>query len=390
MSCNTTPFDYRPMTRLVFGPGVADQTGAIAVELGARRVLVVTDPGIVAAGHLDRVMESLRASSLEACIFQEVVENPTTREVNACAEFAKAEQVDTIVGLGGGSSLDTARGANFLATNGGEMKDYWGHGKAAGPMLPMIAIPTTAGTGSECQSYALIADEETHQKMACGDLKAAAKAALLDPTLTLTQPPEVTAHTGIDALAHAIETAVTRKKNGLSTAYSRRAFQLTFENFPKVMNSPRDLEARGAMLQGAALAGMAIENSMLGAAHSAANPLFAHYNVVHGEGVGVMLPWVIRFNGEDGEAAEIYRQLALMAGIAGPDDSAEIAVRYLADQVTEQLQLAGLPTRLSDYGIPEVELPQLAEEAAAQWTAQFNPRKAGPEEFLRLYRSAYD
>ncbi|MCB9767671.1 MAG: iron-containing alcohol dehydrogenase [Candidatus Omnitrophica bacterium] len=389
MSCNTTPFDYRPMTRVVYGPNAIERIGSLTAELRAGKVLVVTDPGIVKAGHLDRVRESLEASTLEVFVFQDVVENPTTKEVYECAEFAREKKIDTLVGLGGGSSLDTARGANFILTNGGEMKDYWGYGKAMQPLIPMVAVPTTAGTGSECQSFALIADAETHQKMACGDPKAAAHVALLDPTLTLTQPREVTAHTGIDAITHAIETAVTKKKNGISTVYSRRAFQLTIANYPKVLQDSKDLEARGAMLQGASFAGLAIENSMIGAAHSAANPLFAHHNVVHGEGVGLMLPAVIRFNGRDEEAAGIYRELALMAGLVTPDDAPEVAVEALASQIEDYLRLADLPTRLSDYDIPEEEIDALAEEAAKQWTAQFNPREVRKEDFGHLYRSVY-
>src|SRR5690606_28626811 len=159
---------------------------------------------------------------------------------------------DLLIGLGGGSSMDTAKGCNFILTNGGEMKDYWGVGKATKPMLPLIAIPTTSGTGSECQSAALIADEATHQKMACLDPKAAARVAILDPVLTLSQPPRVTAVTGVDALAHAIESAVTKKRNRISSIYSREAFRLCFEALPKVLADPGDLQARARMQVGAA------------------------------------------------------------------------------------------------------------------------------------------
>src|SRR2546427_274617 len=225
-----------------------------------------------------------------------------TRDVDRCLEVAKSAGIDTIVGLGGGSSMDTAKGCNFLLTNGGRVQDYWGVGKAGRPMLPFIAIPTTAGTGSECQSAALIADEHTHQKMACLDPKAAARVALLDPALTVSQPPLVTAHTGIDAIAHAVETAVTKRRNGLSLMFSHESFKLTVPSFPWVLSNPKDIQARGRMLLGAALAGTAIENSMLGAVHAAANPLTAHYGIVHGEAVGILLPHVVRFNAKDSAA----------------------------------------------------------------------------------------
>jgi alcohol dehydrogenase len=176
-------------------------------------------------------------------------------------------------------------------------------------MLPMIAVPTTAGTGSECQSYALISDDVTHAKMACGDVKAAAKVAILDPELTVSQPHRVTVCTGIDAISHALETAVTNKRSAFSMLYSREAFRLCHSGFGRVLRDSSDIEARGMMLLGAAYAGIAIEGSMLGAAHSAANPLTAKFGVVHGEAVGVMLPHVIRFNSALGEIAAIYESL---------------------------------------------------------------------------------
>src|SRR6266436_162906 len=292
-------FDYQPRTRIVFGVNAVDRAGTLASEIGAKKVLLVTDPGIVAAGHATRAREVLESAGLEVTFYDKARENPTTECVDSCVAVAKAASIDTIVGLGGGSAMDTAKGCNFLLTNGGRVQDYRGVGKATKPMLPLIAIPTTAGTGSECQSAALIVDEETHQKMACLDPKAAARIAILDPTLTLSQPPRVTACTGIDALAHALETAVTRKRNPLSAMFSREAFRLCVKALPEILLHPNDLEARGRMLLGAALAGMAIENSMLGAAHAAANPLTAHYGIVHGQAVGMMLPHVIRFNAED-------------------------------------------------------------------------------------------
>src|SRR5437667_1323667 len=220
-------FDYQPRTRLLFGVNSVERVGELARELGAKVVLVVTDPGIVTAGHADRVEHVLQSCGLGVVLFDQVRENPTTRDVDKCLQVAKSAGIDTLIGLGGGSSMDTAKGCNFLLTNGGRVQDYWGVGKATREMLPLIAVPTTAGTGSECQSFALIADEETHAKMACGDPKAAAGVALLDPMLTLTQPRSVAACTGIDAIAHSVETAVTRKRNELSMLYSREAFRLT-------------------------------------------------------------------------------------------------------------------------------------------------------------------
>src|SRR5438045_2336065 len=188
-------FDWQPRTRVVFGPDTLEQVGVLARDLGACRALLVTDAGIVAAGHAGRACGFIAAAGLQIEVDDEVRENPTTRDVARCVEIARQGKIDLIIGLGGGSSMDTAKACNFILTNGGEMKDYWGVGKAAKPMLPLIAIPTTAGTGSECQSAALIADEETHQKMACLDPKVAPKIAILDPELALSQPQGVPACT---------------------------------------------------------------------------------------------------------------------------------------------------------------------------------------------------
>ena len=371
-------FDYQPRTRVVFGPDAIERVGDLARDLGARQVLVVTDKGIAAAGHPARAISFLEGAGLHVSVFDEVRENPTTVDVDRCVEVARAAGVDLIVGLGGGSSMDTAKGCNFILTNGGRMQDYWGIGKATQPMLPLIAIPTTAGTGSECQSFALISDEETHQKMACGDPKAAARIAILDPLLTVSQPRGVTACTGVDALAHALETAVTRKRNPLSSMFSREAFRLCMLGLERVLADPRDLEARGSMLLGAAFAGTAIENSMLGGAHAAANPLTARYGVVHGQAVGVMLPAVMVFNAKEPEFRSIYTELAAAAGI---DSFGELIARLETIAAS-----AGLHDSLEKLPIAEGDFPALAADAAKQWTASFNPRAITADDFEQLYR----
>ena len=375
-----TSFDYTPRTRLIFGPDTLERIGEVARELGASRALLVTDAGIVAAGHAGRAVGFIAAAGLQVEVYDRVHENPTTRDVAECVEAARSANADILIGLGGGSSMDTAKGCNFILSNGGEMKDYWGVGKATKPMLPMVAVPTTAGTGSECQSAALIADEATHQKMACLDPKVSARVAILDPLLTVSQPLRVTAATGIDALTHALETAVTRKRNGISTVFSHESFRLCFTSLSHVLENPGDLEARARMQLGAAYAGMAIENSMLGAVHSAANPLTAHHGVVHGQAVGVMMPAVMRFNARLPEVAAIYVDLARGVGLP--------SVEALADEFTALLARSGLLAPLRDLSVQQDGIAGLAEEAAKQWTAQFNPREVTAEDFARMYEEA--
>jgi len=383
-------FDLQPRTRLVFGNDALERVGTLARELGGSQVLLVTDRGIAAAGHAARAVAILEAAGLQVAVFDAVRENPTTGDVGNCLEVARRHRTNLLVGLGGGSSMDTAKGTNFLLTNGGEIKDYWGVGKATKPMLPLIAIPTTAGTGSECQSAALIAQEESHLKMACLDSKAAARVAILDPLLTVSQPRRVTACTGIDAITHAVETAVTTRRNGWSLMFSHEAFKMLVPSLPRVLANPDDLEARGRMLLGAALAGTAIENSMLGAAHSAANPLTAHFDIVHGQAVGLMLPQVIRFNAQEDSIKRAYAELASGPEIACVSEGLDEAVEALIGRVEALLNVAEMPRSLGEAGVDPGTIPVLAAEAEKQWTANFNPRHIGREDFEQLYAKAFD
>jgi len=393
-----TTFDHHPRTRLIFGAGCVEQVGVLARQIidsppevtgsTTNQVLLVTDPGIVKAGHADRVQRQLASVGLDVAVFDQVNENPTTADVESCLAVARKHPPDLIVGLGGGSSMDTAKGCNFILTNGGRMEDYWGAGKAARPMLPLIAIPTTAGTGSECQSFALLARQDSHMKMACGDPKAAPRIAMLDPTLTLTQPRVVSADTGIDAIAHAVETAVTTKRNALSLLYARESFKLTAHSLERVLEVPDDLEARGRMLLGAAYAGIAIECSMLGAAHAAANPLTAHHNVIHGQAVGVMLPHVIRFNAQDDETRAHYAELARIGALTNGNGDPSDAVDRLVRHIEQLLDTADIAPSVADYGVKPDLIPTMAAEAAQQWTASFNPRTIGADDFERLYEAA--
>jgi alcohol dehydrogenase len=380
-------FDFQPRTRIVFGPGKVEMLGALAGELGARRALVVSDPGIVAAGHTERGMGSLRAAGIEPFLFDDVHENPTTVDVDAGLAVAKRYQPEVLIGFGGGSSMDCAKGINFLYTNGGRMQDYWGTGKATREMLPMIAVPTTAGTGSETQSYALISDAKTHVKMACGDKKAACRLAILDPELTVTQPPKVTALTGLDAVVHAVETYVTKRRNPVSLAFSREAWRLLEANFTRVLENPSDLEARGAMQLGASFAGWAIENSMLGAAHALANPLTSHFEVPHGLAVGIMLPHVVRFNGA--QCGNWYGELLHASVGENGAPLPEAGAAGLADFIAELVRRAELPTQLRECGAIAEKLPEMAAEAAKQWTAGHNPRSVGEADMRQLYEAAW-
>ena len=360
--------------QVVRGEGALQKIGELACELGFSRTLLVADPGLAKAGHLRQAHAFLEQAGIEAIEFSDFGPNPDAMMIEAGRLFIERRHVDSIIGLGGGSSLDCAKGINFLLTQGGRIQDFQGYGKASKPMLPMIGVPTTAGTGSEAQSYAIISDPATHKKMACGDPKAAFRAVILDPRLTLTQPPSVTAAAGYDAIAHAVESFVCTKRNPRSCQLAFEAWGLLSANFERVLTHPDAIEARAAMQIGAFYAGRAIEHSMLGATHACANPLTARHGTPHGDAIAILLPHVVRWNGE--AAGALYAELL--------GSSEELATRLSALAAA-----GGLPRTLRDVGVPQEEIPALAAEAAEQWTGAFNPRPFDTAGATEVYTCAF-
>lgn len=362
--------DFQLRTRVIYGAGSFDKLGLLSKELGFKRCLLVSDTGVRDAGYTAQAVKLLAVQGIESYCFHGFDANPDSRMCDAGREFARPHHIDSIIGLGGGSSLDCAKGINFLLTNGGTMKGYWGWGKAENPMLPMIGVPTTAGTGSEAQTYALISDAETHVKMACGDPKAAFRIAVLDPALCVTAPAGVRATAGYDAISHAVETWVTTKRNAISQSFAMQAWRLLDSAFEASMAAP-GVDTMGRMLMGSHLAGMAIEQSMLGAAHACANPLTARYGTTHGVAIGLLLRHVVTWNepAVNGAYGDLHPSLPA--------------------RLDELARAAGLPRRLSEAGIAEEHLPQLAEAAAHQWTGRFNPRGFDAHGALEIYQKAW-
>ncbi len=394
------PADLTPLSwsatmggiRVHSGPGTLSEIGELVQLLGGRRPLIVTDPGVRATGHPERAVELMGAESSEVFIFDGVAENPTTRHVEAGTEYAREHEIDLVVGFGGGSAMDCAKGINFLLTNGGKMEDYWGINKATEPMLPAIGIPTTAGTGSEAQSFALIAQEESHRKMACGDEKARFAHVILDPNLTVSAPRPVAVATGIDAIGHAVESYVTLKRTPVSRLYAREAWRLLVASYLESLADPGNLAVAGQMQLGAHLAGAAIECSMLGAAHACANPLTARFDIPHGIAVGVLVPHVVRFN--SAAVGPLYDELVpAVQDLMTLDEGQMLAPMsggaVVASLIETLVRGGSVQNRLRDHGIDRETLPSLAEEAADQWTAGFNPRPVGRQELLDIYEAAY-
>ncbi len=367
-----TPFDFRPRTRVLFGEGGFTRLGEVARELGGTRCLLVADPGMVQAGYAQEATRSLKARRMAVHAFHDFQPNPTSAMVEAGHAFAAPHGIDLIVAVGGGSSLDCAKAINFLLTNGGSIRDYWGYGKATKPMMSMLAVPTTAGTGSEAQSYATITDAESGVRMACGDRQVSFRAAILDPKLTVSQPASLTAAAGYDALSHALETLVTTRQTALSECFSRSAWRLINSGLERVLADPTDLDARGAILLGAHFGGLAIENSALGAAHALAYSLTGHFGIPHGVAIALVLARVVEWN--QGVAGARYQEL-----YAGD----------LIERLRSLAELAGLPVNLREANVPEESLPRLAEDAASQWAGKFNPRPLDAAGALEIYQRAY-
>jgi alcohol dehydrogenase len=363
-----------PDIRVVAGAGSFDRLGALARELGFSRTLLVADAGVVNAGHVAHARASLESSGIEVIHFTDFGSNPDADMLDAGRRYGEGKRLDSIVGLGGGSSLDCAKGINFLLTQGGAIRDFQGYGKAVKPMFPMIGVPTTAGTGSDAQSYAIISDPRTHKKMACGDPKAKFRAVILDPRLTLTQPAPVAAAAGYDAIAHAVESFVCTKRNAQSQQMALKAFRLLEPNYDRVMTTPGDVEARAAMQLGAFYAGAAIELSMLGATHACANPVTARYGTTHGCAIAILLPHVVRWNASAAE--QLYAELF---------GSSE----HLANRLAEVARHGALPTTLRQEGASASDLAALATEAAEQWTGTFNPRPFDARGALEIYQCAF-
>jgi alcohol dehydrogenase len=381
-------FDITIKSRVIFSPGASGGVGVIAREFNAHRVMIVVDPGIQKAGLDSLLVESLKREHIEISVFTRVDPNPTTQNVNDGVAFAKEFSPDVIIALGGGSSLDTGKAINLLRTRGGKIADYRGLLTEGSKLAPLIAIPTTAGTGSEVSPFVLISDHVSHAKIVIRDIQMIPDVAILDPILTTSMPRQITISTGVDALVHGIEAFVAKGSQPLSQALALEAIEIIYTTLPKVLEQPDHVENRGKMLIASNLAGMAFTLSYLGLAHSMANPLTRVAGMAHGMAVGLMLPYVILFN--EPVAHKDYARIASrIFGSQSPSDPKE-ATRKLVSSLKTFLAGLGFPENLKKAGVSKDSLKEMAEEAIHQATARSNPREASLEEIVELYGYAYE
>ncbi|EMD1656459.1 iron-containing alcohol dehydrogenase [Pluralibacter gergoviae] len=386
MSMN--PFEFRTVASIAVQWGGARALGeSLAARFSARSALLITDKGLVSAGLIAPVLASLEGSGFRVTVFDSVVADPPEQIVHACAGVAADAGADIIIGLGGGSSLDIAKLAAVLAAGSQPLSEMYGIGKVTGSRLPLVLIPTTAGTGSEVTNIAIITTGET-TKMGVVAPQLYADFVLLDAELTVGLPPLHTAATGIDAMVHAIEAYTSKhKKNPLSDALAREALRLLSANLVAACRSGADRSAREAMLLGATLAGQAFANSPVAAVHALAYPLGGHYHIPHGLSNALMLEPVLRYNAS--AAAPLYAELADVVGIAGGGDVRERANAFVQFMV-DLMEQSGAPRRLRDVQVTEDSLPRLAADAMLQTRLLMNnPIDVDEQAALRLYQAAF-
>ena len=374
---------------VLVGPEASKQLGDLAVSMGITRALIVTDRGIIQLGLLDSATNSLNASKVEYELYADVVADPPESVVMDAVTEGQAFNCDGVIGFGGGSSMDVAKLLAVLIKGEQSLSDIYGVDQITGGRLPLIQVPTTAGTGSEATMVSIITTGETTKAGVVSRTLLADKI-VLDASLTLGLPPHVTAATGIDAMVHAIEAYTSKRlKNSLSDMLAREALRLLAGNIVVAVKQGDNLDARGSMLLGAMLAGQAFANAPVAAVHALAYPLGGNYHIPHGLSNSLVLPHVIRFNGPS--AGDLYKEIAplIMPGKSLPDD-ALVVTEMLAEHFLSLAEDLGLQTSLSQMNVPEGDLPKLAEEAMLQQRLLINnPREVSVDDSLEIYRQAY-
>lgn len=387
------PFAFHAVKTIRFEPGAAAR---LAEHLGGMlgdRVLLVTDPGLSALGLADPAIDSLRASGTDVDVFASVEADPSRKTVEDATAHAADMGATGVLGFGGGSSLDVAKLAALLAGSGEDLDGAWGVGNAQGPRLPLAAVPTTAGTGSEVTPVAIVTLPGDEKRGVSSPLLIP-DAAILDPDLTLGLPGPITAATGIDAMVHAIEAFASRSANNnpISQASAVEALSLLGQNIETAVREPGNMEARGAMLLGAMLAGQAFANAPVAAVHALAYPIGGKFHVPHGLSNALVLPHVLRFNAAGTEGArETYAALAKHAfpDLAAADGTQATCAAFI-DRLAKLSEDLGLETKLRQVGISEADLPELASEAMKQTRLLVNnPREVTEVDALRIYEQAF-
>jgi len=375
---------YLP-TEIITGCGSLSQLGRIAARYG-RRVMVVTYAGFAQfSDTLSRALQALRHENLEVILYDNVVGEADLRTVEEGIALARKEGCQVFIGIGGGSSIDTAKAIAGLVTLPGSVWDYHAGRALEGPGLPFIAVPTTAGTGAEVTKNAVLIDPRTEVKKSIRDDAWFARVALVDPELTLSMPPQVTASTGADALCQAIESFTSIAATPITDALAMQAIALTGRNLLRAYKAGDDLAAREAMSMGSLMAGMAMVNARLGGVHGMAHPLGSHFHIPHGVICGLLLPYTMEYNLPYAMAK--YAQVARLLGEPVEGLEVEAAAHRAVEHVRELMAQVGIPAHLSQFGVTEERFEQIAKESQSE-SLKHNPRPLGIEDVCNIMRAA--
>lgn len=386
-------FEFYNPTKVAYGVGIALDLKPELDLLGVGKYFIVSDKIISDLGLVKKVVDGLVSAGIEVTgEFLEVPPNSEVKTVNACAEQAKASGAEGLIAIGGGSVIDTAKAANILICEGGDLvEDHSGASTLTRPLKPLVVIPTTAGTGSEVTIIAVIYDEETSVKMSFADKFLLPSLAVLDPEMTVSMPPALTASTAMDTLTHAIEAYVGLQWSPISDAFAVGAIELVFNNIVKATENGDDIEARGGLLVASNMAGISFSHSMVGCVHGMAHTVGGLYRVPHGVANAILLPHGMEYNFE--EVKEKYARLAPVMGedVTGlsVDDAARRAIKAVRKLTGRLNEMGALPLRLRDVGVPEEGLPEVAEGTVMDGTCFYNPREVVAEEILAHLKKAY-
>lgn len=380
-------YTFNISTQIEFGKGAIKRIPDLVNSLNGKNIMVVTDKGVVNAGILEKITKELDNANINYDVFDEVEPDPSTDTIEKIYSIAKEEKSDVYIAIGGGSPIDVSKGASLLSSNPGRLQDYAGVNKVKNKGVPIIAVPTTAGTGSEVTIFAVLSDNHANLKFTVTSPLIAPNIAVLDPELTLTLPPMLTASTGLDAMTHAVEAYTSQISEPITDVLALEAMRLLYNYLPIAVNNGSDLEAREMVLQGSLLAGMAFNNTYLGLSHAIASPLGALFHIPHGTANAVMLPYVMNFNYV--AAPEKYANMAKAFGVklTGNDiyDDAYCAV----DAIKKLVNLCGMPTSLREVGAKEEHLDQVAKDALLSVQLKFNCRKASESQIREVVRGAF-
>ena len=371
---------------IVFGPGALAELGHCAARLGARRPFLVTDPGLIEAGWVDEAVAHLRQSELRPTLWHGITPNPKDHEIEAACQAYAADGNDVIIGLGGGSCIDAAKGVAILSSNGGRILGYEGVDKVVRPIPPTVMVPSTSGTGADVSQFAVVTDTAARIKITIISRTLVPEISVIDPRLLTTMPDWLNASTGLDALTHGIEAFVSRAHNLLTDSHALHAVALITRHLLGSQLRPKETIPRLAMALGSLEAGMAFTNAILGATHAMSHQIGGQLDAPHGVLNAVLLPHVIRFNAQ--VCPERFVPLATASGVRTEGVPAGEVALLLAERVRELADEAGVPKGLAALGVTEAELPQMARTTLRDACMTTNPREADARDIEALFRAA--